>query len=113
MLIPASSHAFITYSSLMEPPGWIILVMPAFLASSIASSLGKNASLAQVAPLESPLDFIMAMTIESTLDIWPAPIPTVLVACDRTIAFDLTCFAIFHPKSKDAISSFLGLFFLY
>ncbi len=108
MLIPASSHAFITYSSRIEPPGWIILVIPALLASSIASSFGKNASLAQVAPFERPLDFIMAITIESTLDIWPAPTPTVFVPCDKTIAFDLTCFTIFQPKSKDSISSFAG-----
>ena len=48
--IPASSAAAMVSSSRIEPPGWIIHLIPAFAALSIPSRNGKNASDAITAP---------------------------------------------------------------
>jgi len=71
--------------------------------------LGKKASLARNAPFALSPAFRIAIITESTLDIWPAPIPTVFVPCDKTIALLLTNLTTFHPKNIDAISCSEGL----
>ena len=50
MAILFSSAAWITSSSLIDPPGWTIAVTPAFAASSIPSLKGKKASEAKADP---------------------------------------------------------------
>jgi hypothetical protein len=42
--MPASSAALMESSSRIDPPGWIIAVIPAFAAASTQSENGKNAS---------------------------------------------------------------------
>ena len=101
-----------TSSSLTEPPGCIIALAPAPAACSIPSSFGKKASLARTEPLALDPAFLAAIITESTLDIWPAPTPTVLVPWQRTIALDLTCFATTHPNRSDFNSSAEGLSFV-
>ena len=57
-------------------------------ATSTASGNGKNASLAITAPLARSPAFRAARNDESTLDIWPAPIPTVAPSAANTTALD-------------------------
>ena len=71
-----SLAAWMTSSSLMDPPGWMIAVTPALAASSTPSLKGKNASYAITQPWVGSLAFMVAIFAESTRLIWPAPIPT-------------------------------------
>src|SRR3990170_6517113 len=61
-----SSIALITSSSFIEPPGWIIAVIPTLAASSIASLNGKKASEAMTHPLILLRDLDTASFTEST-----------------------------------------------
>ncbi len=97
-----------TSASLIDPPGWMIALTPAAAACSIESAFGKNASLASVDPFARSPALSAAIFTETTLDIWPAPTPTVLVPWQRTMAFDFTCLATTQPKRSDSISSFVG-----
>ncbi|RYD05734.1 hypothetical protein N752_07505 [Desulforamulus aquiferis] len=44
-------QAWIDSSSLIEPPGWMMALIPDLAASSTVSRKGKKASLASMAPL--------------------------------------------------------------
>ena len=97
-----SFAAAITSSSRKLPPGWITHDAPASTTTSSPSRNGKNASEAtadpaSVRPADSAL--IDAMRAESTRDICPAPMPSVMPSCANTIAFDLTNFATFTRTS--------------
>src|ERR1700730_2079467 len=87
MAMPASSAAFITSSSRIDPPGWITAVAPASIATNSPSANGKNASDATTEPLvmgcasfassAASCALRAAIRAESTRLIWPAPMPTV------------------------------------
>ena len=62
-------------------------------------------------PFESGIDLKVAIFTESILDIWPAPIPTVLFLSANKIALLLTCLTTFHPNSNPSNSSFVGFLF--
>src|SRR5919108_3435289 len=89
----------------MDPPGWMMAVIPAWAAASIPSRNGKKASDAITEPFEGNTDLVVARRTESTRLICPAPIPTVCPGRANTIAFDLTCLQTFHAKAQAAYSS--------
>ena len=79
--MPASSAAWITFLSFIEPPGWIIASTPASTNCSIPSAKGKNAS-------EAATEFVSLSgknskaLLEAILQLsnllgWPEPIPIV------------------------------------
>src|SRR4030042_6761426 len=110
MAILYLSQALMISSSEIEPPGWIMAFMPARAASFIASALGKKASEARQELRLSFPALRLAIITESTLDIWPAPIPAALVPQDKIIALDLTCLATFPAKIR--LSSWLLVGFI-
>ena len=62
--------------SLIDPPGWRILLIPVLWAISTQSGKGKNASLAITAPFKSKLKclaFSMAWFNASILEVCPVP----------------------------------------
>ena len=74
----------ITSISLTDPPGWIIAFTPNLPKTSILSGNGKNASEATKAPfkiflLKNFYAFSDPIFAESSLFIWPAPIPIELL----------------------------------
>src|SRR3989338_454499 len=83
-------------------------VTPAFAAWSTPSLKGKNASDDITLPLILPPFFITAKSTASTLDICPAPTPTVSSFFTNTTEFDFTCLLTLHAKISDLISSFVG-----
>src|SRR3989339_69713 len=94
--IPYSLALAITRSSLIDPPGSIIALIPASFATSIESGNGKKASLAITDPGTFFPPLCLAIMVESTLDICPAPIPVVTITpfsnfFAKIIAFDLVC----------------------
>ena len=59
MAMPASLQALMLSSSRMDPPGWIIAVMPASLAACTQSAKGKNAS----DPITLPVQPLASLSI--------------------------------------------------
>jgi len=104
MAILCLSQAFIISSSAIEPPGWMIAFTPILAASKTASSFGKNASDARQEFFESFPALRRVINTESTLDIWPAPIPTVRPAPGKDNGIGFYVFATFHAKISDDIS---------
>ena len=83
----------ITSWSLIEPPGWTIILTPALIKAFIPSEKGKKASEAAIEFLilfgKNFLAFWIAILQLSSLLGWPAPIPMVEKFLLKTIAFDL------------------------
>ena len=76
MATPNLFAIFITSSSLIDPPGCIMLLTPTPAAISTQSGKGKNASDAIIEPCKSnPLSatLLIAIFTESMRDICPAP----------------------------------------
>gem|GEM_PF-6862414 len=63
-------------SSLIEPPGWMMAVIPEAAAASTLSLKGKKASEAMTQPWMGFLAFMTPILAESTRLICPAPTPT-------------------------------------
>ena len=80
--------------SLIDPPGWIIILTPAFTKASTPSVNGKKASDAAIEFLIfrgwNFLAFWIAILQLSNLLGCPAPIPIVEKLLPRTTALDLT-----------------------
>ena len=62
---PYSLHASITSWSRIDPPGWIIVLIPESLTVSILSLNGKKASESKIDPSILFFDFVIAMSTES------------------------------------------------
>src|SRR5581483_9941722 len=105
---PAASIASTTAGSRIEPPGWMIAVIPASIATCGPSGNGKNASDAMTATEMSEADFSIASRTESTRLICPAPIPIVPSSRLSTIAFDRTCLHTFHANDSSFHSASVG-----
>ena len=86
--------------SLIEPPGWIIAVIPALWASSTQSENGKNASDASAAPFNiSAPRFSVAWSIAclqaQILLTCPGPTPIEVSSLAIAIPFDFAYFTTF------------------
>src|SRR5690606_40982004 len=101
--------------SLMEPPGCITALMPAFFAISTQSGNGKKASLAITAPCKSkPKDWALCMAWfkASTRLVCPVPLAHSCLFLANTIVFDLVCLQIFEANNKFSNSFFEGILFV-
>src|SRR6516164_7394307 len=81
-----SSQAAMESASRLDPPGCTIAVTPARAASSTLSRNGKKASDASTQPWTLLPAFLIAICVESTRLIWPAPTPTPIPCVTSTIA---------------------------
>ena len=111
--IPYSLHLSIESWSFIEPPGWIIAVIPALWASSIQSLNGKKASDANTAPFVTPdpinssacsIDCFVAQILFT----WPGPIPIDCLSFPKAMPLDFTYLTIFHVNSKSSNSFSVG-----
>ena len=102
---PAASAAATTSSSRTEPPGWMIALTPASIASCGPSAKGKNASEASDRAGEqlragTRVAFSTAMRTASTRLICPAPMPIVAPPAAITIALERTWRQTLHANSR-------------
>ena len=99
--------------SLIDPPGWIIVLTPALISFFIPSGKGKKASEAAIEFLSFPgwnlFAFWAAILQLSNLLGCPAPIPIVEKLFEITIEFDLTNLQILKANSAYFNSFFVGL----
>ena len=107
---------FITSWSLIDPPGWIIILTPALIKASTPSVNGKKASDAAIEFLIfwgwNFLAFCIAILQLSNLLGCPAPIPIVEKLLLRTIALDLTYLLTLKVNSISFNSFLLGFNFV-
>ena len=112
ILILALSAALITSWSLIEPPGWTIVLTPALIKVVIPSAKGKKASEAAteffIFDDWNCLAFFVAISQLSKRLGCPAPIPIVEKLLLKIIAFDFTYLQILKANSISASSFLFG-----
>ena len=112
IFILALFAALMTSWSLIDPPGWIIVLTPALIRAFIPSAKGKKASDAAIEFLIFEdwnfFAFWTAMLQLSNLLGWPAPIPIVAKLLHNTIALDFTCLQTLKANWISAISLLFG-----
>ena len=95
----------------------VVALGPAGVDHGGASGVGRNLECigereervrARTAPLARSPALRVAIHDESTLDIWPAPTPTVAPSFTRTIVFDFTRHAIVHASARSLHSASVG-----
>ena len=97
--------------SLIDPPGWIIDLIPFLWAISTQSGNGKKASLAIEAPLRSNPNFSafsMAWFKASTLLVWPVPLASNCLFLTNTMVLDFVFLEIFDANNKSSIWFLFG-----
>ena len=78
MAMPYLFAASIDSASRMEPPGWMMAVIPALCATSTQSGNGKNASDANTLPLIFSPPCLIAFSNAHIRLTCPGPIPVVI-----------------------------------
>ena len=113
--MPALFAASIIFLSLIEPPGWMIALMPTFINSWIPSGKGKKASDAATEPIiflgkncNALLDAILQL---SNLFGCPEPMPIVDLLFAKMMALDFTNLQILKANLR-LLSWFVDGFFL-
>lgn len=95
--------------SRLDPPGWIMAVIPAAERVSTESLKGKNASEAATAFWQVSPACSMAISTDLILLICPAPIPIVTPSLARTMALDLTCLQMMFANCRSSMVFLSGV----